>query len=306
MDRAATKPWFRDTVFVIVADHCASSAGKTDLPVEKYLIPAIVYAPAHIQPAEVTRLASQIDIAPTLLGLLKFKYRSRFMGYDLFDLEPGRERAFISTYQDLGFLQGIPCSSSTHAGAPCPCGSRMVAPSLSTRPCRGTRWPMRSVGIRAQPGLTITMVCLSRAPCPVPMRVLLVEDDELLGHGVQQGLIQHGFAVDWVQRGDLAESALLTQVFDCVVLDWQLPGLSGVALLQRLRARGNHTPVMMLTARDALEDRIEGLDGGADDYLVKPVAVVELAARLRALIRRASGQGSPVFTWGAQPGSRPA
>lgn len=106
MDRAATKPWFRDTVFVIVADHCASSAGKTDLPVEKYLIPAIVYSPAHIQPAEVTRLASQIDIAPTLLGLLKFKYRSRFMGYDLFDLEPGRERAFISTYQDLGFLQG--------------------------------------------------------------------------------------------------------------------------------------------------------------------------------------------------------
>lgn len=131
------------------------------------------------------------------------------------------------------------------------------------------------------------------------MRVLLVEDDELLGHGVQQGLIQHGFAVDWVQRGDLAESALLTQVFDCVVLDWQLPGLSGVALLQRLRSRGNHTPVLMLTARDALEDRIEGLDGGADDYLVKPVAVVELAARLRALIRRASGQGSPVFTWGA-------
>ena len=131
------------------------------------------------------------------------------------------------------------------------------------------------------------------------MRVLLVEDDELLGDGVQQGLIQHGFAVDWVQRGDLAESALLTQAFDCVVLDWQLPGLSGVALLQRLRARGDHTPVLMLTARDALEDRIEGLDGGADDYLVKPVAVVELAARLRALIRRASGQGSPVFTWGA-------
>lgn len=106
MDRAARKPWFRDTVFVIVADHCASSAGKTDLPVDRYLIPAIIYSPRHIAPAEVGRLASQIDLAPTLLGLLKFKYHSRFLGYDLFDLEPGRERAFISTYQDLGVLKG--------------------------------------------------------------------------------------------------------------------------------------------------------------------------------------------------------
>ncbi len=106
IDKASQRPWFRDTVFMIVADHCASSAGKTDLPVERYLIPAIVYAPAHIQPAQVSRLASQIDLAPTLLGLLNFHYESRFLGYDLFDLEPGRERAFISTYQDLGYLQG--------------------------------------------------------------------------------------------------------------------------------------------------------------------------------------------------------
>jgi phosphoglycerol transferase MdoB-like AlkP superfamily enzyme len=104
LDRAAQKPWFKDTVFVIVADHCASSAGKTDLPVERYHIPALIYAPGHITPAKVDRLASQIDIAPTLLGLLHFKYESRFLGYDLFDLEPGRERAFISTYQDLGYL----------------------------------------------------------------------------------------------------------------------------------------------------------------------------------------------------------
>ncbi len=104
LDRAAQKPWFKDTVFVIVADHCASSAGKTDLPVERYHIPALIYAPAHIAPAKMDRLASQIDIAPTLLGLLHFKYESRFLGYDLFDLEPGRERAFISTYQDLGYL----------------------------------------------------------------------------------------------------------------------------------------------------------------------------------------------------------
>lgn len=130
------------------------------------------------------------------------------------------------------------------------------------------------------------------------MRVLLVEDDVLLGDGLQKGLIQHGFAVDWVQRGDLADTALLAQSFDCLVLDWQLPGLAGVPLLKRMRERGDHTPVLMLTARDALQDRLEGLDGGADDYLVKPVALLELAARLRALIRRASGQGSPVFTWG--------
>jgi phosphoglycerol transferase MdoB-like AlkP superfamily enzyme len=105
IDEAAKRPWFRDTVFVIVADHCAASAGKTDLPLERYHIPAIVYAPAHIEPKQIDRLASQIDIAPTLLGLLNFRYESRFLGYDLFDLEPGRERAFISTYQDLGVVR---------------------------------------------------------------------------------------------------------------------------------------------------------------------------------------------------------
>ena len=104
--RATGKPWFADTVFVIVADHCASSAGKSDLPVNRYQIPALFYAPKHIKPAEFDRLTSQIDLAPTLLGLLNFSYKSRFLGYDMFDLEPGRERAFISTYQDLGFLRG--------------------------------------------------------------------------------------------------------------------------------------------------------------------------------------------------------
>jgi phosphoglycerol transferase MdoB-like AlkP superfamily enzyme len=105
IERAASKPWFADTVFVIVADHCASSAGKSDLPVNRYQIPAIFYSPRHIQPAEFTRLTSQIDLPPTLLGLLNFSYRSRFLGYDMFDLEAGRERAFISTYQDLGYLR---------------------------------------------------------------------------------------------------------------------------------------------------------------------------------------------------------
>jgi DNA-binding response OmpR family regulator len=130
------------------------------------------------------------------------------------------------------------------------------------------------------------------------MRVLLVEDDALLGHGLHQGLMQHGFVVDWLSDGDQAEAALMVLAYDCVVLDWQLPGLSGLDLLKRLRARRDRVPVLILTARDALEDRIVGLDGGADDYLVKPVAMAELAARLRALIRRAVGQPEPVFTWG--------
>ena len=131
------------------------------------------------------------------------------------------------------------------------------------------------------------------------MRVLLVEDDVLLGDGLQQGLIQQGYAVDWLQRGDEAEAAMLAHRYDCVVLDWQLPGLTGVELLHRLRARRDTTPVLLLTARDALTDRIAGLDVGADDYLVKPVALDELGARIRARVRRALGQASPVFTCGA-------
>ncbi len=106
LERASKHPWFNDTVFVIVADHCASSAGKSDVPINRYLIPMLIYAPGHVQPAKVDRLMSQIDIPPTLLGLLGFKYESRFLGYDLFDLEPGRERAFVSTYQELGYLRG--------------------------------------------------------------------------------------------------------------------------------------------------------------------------------------------------------
>ena len=102
---ARAKPWFDDTVFLIVADHCAASAGKTDLPLEHYHIPLIVYAPKHVAPAKFDRLTSQIDIAPTLLGLLNFSYESRFFGYDMFALEPGRERIFVGTYQNLGFVR---------------------------------------------------------------------------------------------------------------------------------------------------------------------------------------------------------
>jgi phosphoglycerol transferase MdoB-like AlkP superfamily enzyme len=103
--RAREKSYFDDTVFVITADHCASSAGKTSVPVNRYHIPLWIYAPKHIQPQRVERLMGQVDIAPTVLGLLNFSYRSRFFGYDLFQLEPGRERAFPATYEKLGYLQ---------------------------------------------------------------------------------------------------------------------------------------------------------------------------------------------------------
>ena len=102
--RAREKSYFDDTVFVITADHCASSAGKTSVPVNRYHVPLWIYAPKHITPQRVDRLMGQVDIAPTLLGLLNFSYRSRFFGYDLFQLEPGRERAFPATYEKLGYL----------------------------------------------------------------------------------------------------------------------------------------------------------------------------------------------------------
>ncbi len=102
--RAREKAYFDDTVFVITADHCASSAGKTSVPINRYHVPLWIYAPRHIAPQRIDRLMSQVDIAPTLLGLLNFSYRSRFFGYDLLRLEPGRERAFPATYEKLGYL----------------------------------------------------------------------------------------------------------------------------------------------------------------------------------------------------------
>jgi phosphoglycerol transferase MdoB-like AlkP superfamily enzyme len=103
--QASRKPWFTNTIFVIVADHCASSAGKTDLPIKRYHIPMLIFSPGNIRPGIINRLMSQIDIGPTLLGLLNFSYTSNFYGYDIFSLEPGRERAFISTYQNLGYMR---------------------------------------------------------------------------------------------------------------------------------------------------------------------------------------------------------
>ncbi|MGH8214898.1 MAG: LTA synthase family protein, partial [Rhodanobacteraceae bacterium] len=104
--RARAKPYFRDTVFVITADHCADSSGKARIPINRYRIPLLIYSPAHIAPRHVERMISQIDIPPTLLGLLHFSYRSRFFGHDVLDLPPERDRAFPSTYQNLGYLRG--------------------------------------------------------------------------------------------------------------------------------------------------------------------------------------------------------
>jgi DNA-binding response OmpR family regulator len=121
------------------------------------------------------------------------------------------------------------------------------------------------------------------------MRVLLVEDDLLLGEGLQAGLRRAGFAVEWLRDGQTADAAAKTDQFSAIVLDLGLPRLGGLDFLQRLRNRTDRTPVLVLTSRDLVEDRIRGLDSGADDYVVKPVAVAELAARIRALIRRSQG-----------------
>jgi two-component system OmpR family response regulator/two-component system response regulator QseB len=122
------------------------------------------------------------------------------------------------------------------------------------------------------------------------MRVLVVEDDAVLGDAIQAGLRQSGYAVDWMKDGVSADQALGTETYAAVVLDLGLPRLSGLEVLRRLRGRGAQIPVLILTARDTVNDRITGLDAGADDYLLKPFDMGELAARLRALIRRASGK----------------
>jgi len=127
------------------------------------------------------------------------------------------------------------------------------------------------------------------------MRILLVEDDPQLGDGLMIGLRQAGFAVDWVKDGVAADVALATEPFGLMILDLGLPKLSGMDLLRRIRAQGRDLPVLILTARDAISDRIAGLDGGADDFLVKPVDLDELAARIRALARRAAGRAMPVI-----------
>ncbi|MCG6873823.1 MAG: response regulator [Betaproteobacteria bacterium] len=130
------------------------------------------------------------------------------------------------------------------------------------------------------------------------MRILLVEDDSLLGDGLRVGLGQDDHAVDWVRDGAAADAALRADRFALVILDLGLPRLTGLEVLRALRGRGDTTPVLILTARDAVTDRISGLDAGADDYLVKPFDLGELKARIRALVRRAAGRGSPEIRHG--------
>ena len=127
------------------------------------------------------------------------------------------------------------------------------------------------------------------------MRILVVEDDALLGDAIQAGLKQAGYAVDWMKDGTSADLALATEPYAAAVLDLGLPRMSGLEVLQRLRSRDTRVPVLILTAMDTIEDRIKGLDTGADDYLAKPFDMGELAARLRALIRRASGNAAPAL-----------
>lgn len=122
------------------------------------------------------------------------------------------------------------------------------------------------------------------------MRILLAEDDPLLGEGLRAGLRQQGFLVDWVRDGEAAQREILAQPYAAAVLDLGLPRKDGMDVLASIRRAGVSMPVLVLTARDAIPDRVRGLDVGADDYVIKPVDLNELAARLRALVRRAHGQ----------------
>lgn len=130
------------------------------------------------------------------------------------------------------------------------------------------------------------------------MRVLVIEDDPTLGHALQEFLADQGYAVDWLKEGDRVEGAVIGQTYDLLLLDLTLPGISGLDVLRNLRAGGCQIPVLILTARDGLEDRVAGLDAGADDYVTKPFELPELAARVRVFGRRRAGQAQPILEFG--------
>ena len=127
------------------------------------------------------------------------------------------------------------------------------------------------------------------------MRLLLVEDDTMIGESVLDLLRAEHYAVDWVKDGEMAETALHTQTYDLVLLDLGLPRRDGLAVLRAMRSRRERIPVLIATARDSVQQRIEGLDAGADDYVLKPYDLDELLARIRALLRRAAGRAEPVY-----------
>ena len=130
------------------------------------------------------------------------------------------------------------------------------------------------------------------------MRILLAEDDPMIGAAVERGLRQDGFVVDWVRDGAAAETALADRLHDLLLLDLGLPRRAGLEVLAAMRRRNDARPVLILTARDAVSDRVAGLDAGADDYLVKPFDLDELAARIRALGRRQAGRAAPRLSHG--------
>lgn len=130
------------------------------------------------------------------------------------------------------------------------------------------------------------------------MRVLLAEDDQLLGEGISTGLQKLGYTVDWVRDGVAAEQAMATEHLDALILDLGLPRQDGLEVLRKLRSSNNDLPVLVLTARDTVEDRITGLDHGADDYLIKPFDLMEVAARLRSITRRRAGRAAAVVEHG--------
>lgn len=129
------------------------------------------------------------------------------------------------------------------------------------------------------------------------MRLLLVEDDHIIGDGISAWLSESGHAVDWLKEGTSVSHALSIQQYDMLILDLNLPGISGLELLKKIRAESNDIYVLILTARDTVEDRVKGLDAGADDYLVKPFDLNELSARIRALSRRRYGKSDPLLCY---------
>jgi two-component system OmpR family response regulator len=128
------------------------------------------------------------------------------------------------------------------------------------------------------------------------MRVLLVEDDAMIGSAIQATLKDESYAADWVKNGQAALNSLASQHYDVVLLDLGLPGKDGLEVLRSIRARENEVSVLIITARDGLDERIRGLDGGADDYVLKPFEMTELLARMRAVLRRKGGTAAPVLT----------
>jgi two-component system, OmpR family, response regulator QseB len=130
------------------------------------------------------------------------------------------------------------------------------------------------------------------------MRVLLIEDDVMIAQGLETVLRQMGAVVDWIRDGAQAAAALSAAVFDLVLLDLGLPNRDGISILREFRQRGDATPVIVLTARDEIQNRVAGLDAGADDYVVKPFDLDELAARMRSVLRRAAGRGDPTIQHG--------